>query len=222
MSRRDFSKPQPWHLMIALTDAIMVQNKPPTTREKRNMTSRPPTESLDLRVVRIVYQTYTRYQTCLDGLLAPQGLNTERYFVLLAIKNHGDTARIVDIAHWAARSSNTVTMMVDRMVKDGLLRRQRDRRDRRVVNVSITSKADNLLISANVKSVQFTREIMSQLSDDDERAIVNLFTRINYSLLQRLNPGQDVEAILKHDSDLHDNLVKTMAEQRALITGEPE
>ena len=208
--------------MIAFANAIMVQNKTPTTNEKRNMTSDLELLSLDLRVVRTVYQTYTRYQTCLDGLLAPHGLNTERYFVLLAIKNHGDTARIVDIARWAARSSNTITMMVDRMVKDGLLRRQRDRKDRRVVNVSITIKADNLLISANAKSVEFTREIMSQLSADDARTIVSLFTRINYRLLQRLNPGQDTEEILKHDSDLHDHLVKKMAEPRALTTDEPK
>jgi DNA-binding MarR family transcriptional regulator len=185
------------------------------TREKLNLISDAELESLNLRVVRVVYQTYTRFQNCLDEILAVQGLTTERYFVLLAIKNHGDTARITDIAHWAERSTNSVSMIVDRMVKDGLLRRVRDRRDRRVVNVSITSKADNLLTSANIASVEFIRKIMSPLSPDDAHTIIGLFTRLNYKLLEHHNPGADIDGILKDDSDLHDRLVKKRAEQRA-------
>jgi DNA-binding MarR family transcriptional regulator len=188
------------------------------TREKLNLISDAELESLNLRVVRVVYQTYTRFQNCLDEILAVQGLTTERYFVLLAIKNHGDTARITDIAHWAERSTNSVSMIVDRMVKDGLLRRVRDRRDRRVVNVSITSKADNLLTSANIASVEFIRKIMSPLSPDDAHTIIGLFARLNYKLLEHHNPGADIDGILKDDSDLHDRLVKKMAEQRALST----
>jgi DNA-binding MarR family transcriptional regulator len=182
------------------------------------LTSDAELESLNLRVVRVVYQTYTRFQNCLDEILAVQGLTTERYFVLLAIKNRGDTARITDIARWAERSTNSVSMIVDRMVKDGLLRRVRDRRDRRAVNVSITSKADNLLTSANIASVEFIRKIMSPLSGDDAHTIIGLFTRLNYKLLEHHNPGADIDGILKDDSEVHDRLVKVMAEQRALTT----
>jgi DNA-binding MarR family transcriptional regulator len=166
--------------------------------------------NLDLRVVRMVYQTYTRFQNCLDEILRAQRLSTERYLVLLAIENHGGTARLTDIAHWAERSPNSVSTIVERMVKAGLLIRVRDNCDRRVVNVSIASKAEDLLGPANEGALEFLREIMSPLSCEDEHTFVSLFSRINYKLLERLNPGADTVRILKNDSDLHDRLVKQM------------
>jgi DNA-binding MarR family transcriptional regulator len=204
--------------MTAPPSAIIVYRKTVKTEGKLNMTLDPELESLDLRVVRIVYQTYTRFQNRLDEILAPQGLTTERYFVLLAIKNHEGTARVTDIAHWAERRINSVSTIVDRMVRDGLLRRVRDRRDRRAVNVSMTAKADTLLTSANIASVEFIGKVMSPLSRDDAHTLISLFVRINYKLLESLNPEADIEGILKDDSDLHDRLVKKMAEQRALTT----
>jgi DNA-binding MarR family transcriptional regulator len=173
-------------------------------------------ESLNLRVLRMVYQTYTRFQNSLDEIFSVQGLTTERYLVLLAIKNHDEPARMIDIAQWAERSPNSISMMVDRMVKAGLLRRARDRSDRRVVNVSITTKAENLLTPANIAALQFVREIMSPLSPEDAHTFVSLFTKINYKLLEHLNPGADIERILKNDSDLHARLVKKMRKQRRL------
>ena len=38
------------------------------------------------------------------------------------------------------RGPNSMSMLVDRMVKAGLVRRRRDRKDRRVVFVTMTSK----------------------------------------------------------------------------------
>ena len=61
-------------------------------------------ENQNFRVARMIYQTYTRFENCLDGIFRAHGLTTERYLVLLAIKNHDTPARIVDIARWGERS----------------------------------------------------------------------------------------------------------------------
>ena len=165
-------------------------------------------EDQNFRIARMIYQTYTRFQNCLDEIFRAQGLTTERYLVLLAIKNHDVPARMVDIARWGERSTNAVSTIVDRMVKAGLLRRVRDRSDRRVVNVFITSKGEDALKPANLAALEFYQQIMSPLSLEDGRTFLSLFRMINCKLLEYLNPGADVEGILKNDSDVHDRLVK--------------
>ena len=165
-------------------------------------------ENQHFRVARMIYQTYTRFENCLDGIFRAHGLTMERYLVLLAIKNHGTPARIVDIARWGERRSNSVSTIVDRMVKTGLLKRARDKTDRRVVHVFITSKGEDALKPANLAAVEFYQQIMSTLSLEDGRTFASLFRMINYKLLEYLNPGADIEGILENDSEVHDRLIK--------------
>jgi len=162
----------------------------------------------NFRVARMIYQTYTRFENCLDGIFREHGLTMERYLVLLAIKNHDQPARIVDIARWGERRTTSVSTMVERMVKAGLLKRVRDRTDRRTVRVFITSKGEDALKPANLAAVSFYQQIMSPLTLEDGRTFESLFRIINYKLLQYLNPGADIEAMLKSDSDTHDRLIK--------------
>jgi DNA-binding MarR family transcriptional regulator len=194
--------------MLPAASAIILLKGTPNIKEKPNTMVNPELESVNLRVVRMVYQTYTRFQNSLDEILRVQGLTTERYLLLLGIRNHDAPVRIVDIARWSERSPNSVTMLVDRMVKAGLLRRVRDRTDRRQVNVFMTGKAEGLLTPANMAALEFLREIMSPLTREDADTLVSLFGRINYKLLEHLNPGADIGQILKNDSDVHDRLVK--------------
>lgn len=165
-------------------------------------------QNQNFRIGRMIYQTYTRLANCLDQIFTKHGLTMERYLVLLAIKNHDQPARIVDIARWGERQTNSVSNIVDRMVKAGLLRRARGRTDRRAVHVFITPKGEDALKPANLAAVSFYQQIMSPLSLEDGRTFTTLFRTINYKLLEYLNPGADIDGILKTDSQLHDRMAK--------------
>jgi hypothetical protein len=104
------------------------------------------------------------------------------------------------------------------MVKAGLLRRVRDRSDRRVVNVFLTSKAENALKPANPVTWEFMQQSMSPLSYKDKRTFASLFKMINYKLLEYLNPGADVEGMLKSDAKQYDYLMKQWHKQPWLAT----
>jgi DNA-binding MarR family transcriptional regulator len=167
-------------------------------------------EKLSVTLWRTVYQTYTRYKNCMDQILKEQGLTAEQYFVLVTIKTHDAPVRITDVSRWIERSTNSVSMIADRMVKAGLLRRVRDRSDRRVVNVFLTSKAENALKSANIPTWEFMQQGMSPLSYKDKRTLSSLLEMLNYKLLEYLNPGADVEGMLKNDSERQDYLMKQL------------
>jgi MarR family transcriptional regulator, organic hydroperoxide resistance regulator len=165
-------------------------------------------EKLDWRLLRTVYQTYTRVKSCLDQVFEEQGLTSEQYQVLAATKYLDAPVRITDIARWLERSTNSVSMLVDRMVKAGLLRRVRDRGDRRVVNVFLTSKGEKALKPATIAARKFARQTMLSISSEDKHNFVSLSEMINYKLLQCLNPKADTEVMLKNDIKRRDTLMK--------------
>jgi len=177
------------------------------------MTTNRELEDLSVALWRTAYQTYTRFKNGMDQVLAEQGLTMEQYLVLVTIKYSDAPVRITDVARWLERSTNSVTMIVDRMVKAGLLRRVRDRKDRRAVNVSLTSKAEKALEPANPAAWEFMQQGMSPLSSNDKHAFASLLKVINRQLLAYLSPGADVEGMLKDDSLQQEYLMKQWRKQ---------
>jgi DNA-binding MarR family transcriptional regulator len=175
-------------------------------------------ENLSVNLWRTVYQTYTRFKNGMDQVLSEYGLTMEQYLVLATIKYHDPPMRITDVAGWLERSTNSVTMIVDRMVKAGLLRRVRDRRDRRTVNVFLTSKAETVLKAANPAAWEYMQQGMSPLSYKDRDAMASLLRTLNYKLLEYLNPGADVQGMLKSDSKQQDYVMKQWRKQPWLAT----
>jgi DNA-binding MarR family transcriptional regulator len=165
-------------------------------------------ETFNAMLWRRLHQTYARYKNGMDQVLSEHGLTMEQYLVLVTVKYSDPPMRITDVANVLERSTNSVTMIVDRMVKAGLLRRVRDRSDRRTVNVFLTSKAENALKTANPAAWEFMQQGMSPLSYEDKDAFASLLMTLNRKLLQQLNPGADVETMIKSDFRLEDRRLK--------------
>jgi len=175
-------------------------------------------EELSVMLCRLVYLTYTRYKNGMDQTLREQGLTMEQYLVLVNIRYNDAPMRITDLATWLERSTNSMSMLVDRMVKTHLLRRIRDKRDRRVVNVSLTSKAETILEQASPAAWEFNQLTMSALSYEDKHTFANLFKMVNDKLLGYLNPGATVEGILESDLKQRDYVMKKWRKQVQLAT----
>ena len=196
---------------------IALQNKQKVKETLSIMTNRE-LEDLSVTLWRMLSQAYTRYKNGMDQILAEHGLTMEQYLVIVTVKYHDAPIRITDIASWLERSTNSITMIVDRMVKAGLLRRVRDRKDRRTVNVFLTSKAENALKPANPAAWEFMQQGMSPLSSKDKDAFAGLLKMINHKLLAYLNPGADVEGMLKDDSRQQEYFMKQWRKQPWLAT----
>ena len=154
---------------------------------------------LDLRLWRQLYQTYTLLKQCEDQTFEEHGLTTEQYAVLVTISYLGEPARVTDIARWLERSTNSISMIVDRMVKAGLITRRRDTRDRRVVYVSSTSKAESLFAPATAASFENVVKIFSPMSPKLRLNLLNLLREVKYETLKCRDPGVDIEKVRKAD-----------------------
>ena len=151
-----------------------------------------------LKLWRQVYQTYTLLKKCEDQIFAEYGLTTEQYSVLGAIDYLDGPTKVTDIARWLERSTNSISMIVDRMVKAGLVRRIRDRSDRRVVHVVNTSKGENALKPATQASLAVIRKILPQ-SYEDRSTLLSLLGTIKYEILTYLNPEMDIEEVKREE-----------------------
>ena len=167
---------------------------------------------LALRLWRQVYQTYTLLKRCEDQIFDEYGLTTEQYGVLVAIDYFGGPTKVTDIAHWLERSTNSISMIVDRMVKVGLVRRARSTADRREVRVANTSKGKAALRPANLASFEAVQKILSPLSHEDRLTLLSLLGAVKYETLRCLNPGVDIEKIKRNELKQAANLTKWLSE----------
>jgi MarR family 2-MHQ and catechol resistance regulon transcriptional repressor len=146
---------------------------------------------------------------CQDLVFSKYGLTTEQWGVLTVIKARGPV-RPSDLADLLERTPNSMSMLVDRMVKAGLVRRTRDRKDRRVVTVSMTDKGKATIDPAIPAGWEFVHEILSPLSDDDQRDLANLLETVKCELVGYLDPEMDKAEILKNSLSNDPNLYKRM------------
>ena len=98
-------------------------------------------ENTVVRLLLLLSRAGDALDSCLDLVVRRYGISNEQARLLSCIKSRGPM-RPVDIATLLERAPNSMSMLVDRMVKAGLVRRTRDRKDRRAVFVSLTNKGN--------------------------------------------------------------------------------
>jgi len=163
------------------------------------MTEEFKSEDENLRAFMLLHRVRDLIFRCQDRVVAEFKITTEQYSLLIAIKYLDAPVRVTDIARWMERKANSVSMLVDRMVKAGLVKRTRALTDRRTVRLIITSKGEQALELATPGVWRIIQEISSPLSSEDTRTLIRLLETIRDKALEHLNPGKDARAIAIYD-----------------------
>jgi len=164
-------------------------------------------ENLDKGAWILLRQAYNLVLRCEDRVFSEYGLTTEQHAVLMAIKHINGPVRITDIARWLDRSVNSVSMIIDRMVKAGLVRRTRDRKDRRTVFVTMTSQVEKAYVLASVAGWGLIQEILSPLSNEDKRTLIRLLETLRDKTYDYLGSEGVVEEVKRNEAE---NMTKIM------------
>jgi DNA-binding MarR family transcriptional regulator len=179
-------------------------------------------DNLVLRLWFLMHRDVGLFRRCEDEAYGGKGLTMEQFVMLAAMKYIGRTASPSDLAQWIGRTPNTVSMIVDRMVKAGLVKRTRDRKDRRVVRVVSTEKADDAFARAIPVGWEFIHKIMSPLSNADRQTLARLLETIRYEALDYLNPGEDIEALATTDDKSHVKMMERLFHSAIASTPQPQ
>ena len=140
-------------------------------------------------------QTHNLVFKCEDAVFSEAGLTTQKHAVLAAVNYIDDPVTVTEVARWLDRNPNGISTLVDRMEKDGLVKRARDLRDHRAVRLVMTRKGNDIFKQATISGWELVQEILSCLSDEDIRTLNSLLDRMREKAFEYLNPGEVMEEI---------------------------
>ncbi len=168
----------------------------------------------------LLRQVYNLISKCNDLVFSNYKLTTEQHSVLMAIKHIEEPVKVTDVARWLDRSVNSVSMIIDRMVKAGLVRRLRDLPDRRSVRLTSTSKVEKAFVLATVAGWELIQEILSSLSDEDNLTLNRLLELLRDKAYDYLDSGEVVEEVRGNETGNMAWFMKQAATYSSLSTPE--
>jgi DNA-binding MarR family transcriptional regulator len=168
-------------------------------------------ESQHLRAFMLLHRVRDLLFRCQDQAVAKYGLTAEQYSVLVAIAFLDAPVRATDIGRWMDRKVNSVSMIVDRMVRSGLVRRARDLPDRREVRLAMTAKGEQALRSANPPVAKLVDEIMSALPSEDARTLIELLETLRDRAIRYCHPDANLEELLGYEAMDMERFLKRMS-----------
>lgn len=112
-----------------------------------------------------------------EPLFAPADITYPQWTILMLL--YGDMARTsADMARQMCHDAGAMTRLVDQLEKRGLLSRQRDTADRRVVNLVLTVEGRALAESLKSRVVDFLNVALVDFSKSDLATWLALTTRM--------------------------------------------
>src|SRR3954471_7810775 len=119
-----------------------------------------------MRTTRAIEESWVQY------LKRVEGISQSQYNILRILRGARPNAvKISEIADRMITRDPDVTRLVDRLIKQGLVRRERDNEDRRVVLVEITGTGLKMLARLDAPAGEYTEGAMAGLSAQQLRML---------------------------------------------------
>jgi DNA-binding MarR family transcriptional regulator len=111
----------------------------------------------------------------------------------MAIKYSKGPVTIKDIANWLDRNSNSISTLIDRMQRDGVVQKLESERDRREVQVVLTSKGEELFHKADAAGWQIIEGVLNGIPEEDLRLLISQLEQIRDRAFNYLYPGDSIK-----------------------------
>jgi len=132
------------------------------------------------RLHRLMTELVKRYQFRDRNRICCFGVSVSGCYVLDELAEHGDQT-MQALAGGLFLSVSTMTRVVGQLVRRGLVRRQRDPGDGRVVWVSLTREGKDVLARIHKGLIDSQREILRPLSPRERAAALRVLARLGES-----------------------------------------
>lgn len=128
-------------------------------------------------IVEAILYLYTESRRITKDLAARHGVTGPQLAVVKMLEPVGKLS--LSELSWKIRARNsTVTGIIDRMEREGLVERRRSEDDRRVIHITLTRKGQRLATEIPVEPVQIFRQILSELSARDAAELSRILIRL--------------------------------------------
>ncbi len=101
------------------------------------------------------------------------GLTSPRIFTLLAFSER-KIMKMKELSETLSLTTSTMTRMIDNLVKDGLVERRHEPRDRRLVIVKLTNEGKKLTNNINEYKEKYFNSVMENVGSDGKEMVSSL------------------------------------------------
>jgi len=122
------------------------------------------------RIVETILYLYTETRRVTKAQAREQGLTGPQVSALKILEAVGDIS-LTELSERMSAKNSTITGIVDRMERDGLVVRERSQADRRVVHIRSTEKGQKIARDLPVGAVEVFTTALRSLPTDDRREL---------------------------------------------------
>lgn len=133
------------------------------------------------RVVRVVAEIRRRQA----AVTQRHGVTMLQYTAIQMLRRHG-ALNITELARRLHLYQSTVSALVDRMERDGLLRRVQSSRDRRAVRLRLTERADAIAETLCISPYELFKGLVRALDSRERTELAHLVERLETLLIGEL------------------------------------
>ncbi|MBN9759511.1 Transcriptional regulator, MarR family [Pseudonocardia sp. Ae406_Ps2] len=131
-----------------------------------------------------LHRCFLRYQSQLTPVFERYGISMAAFDVLAALRRSGEPYRqtMRDLGGVTLVTAGGLTQRVDRLEASGLVRRERDAVDGRVVHAQLTPSGLDLVDQVTRAHFANEREMLAGLDEAEQRRLARLLRRLEQSL----------------------------------------
>lgn len=122
-------------------------------------------------------ELYERLSSWEQAVVKSSGLSTPQMHTI-EIVGHSGSLRMKDLAKKMGVTTGTLTVMIDRLEQQGLLKRTPHETDRRSYLIALTEKGQKLFVEHHQYHLHLTEEITSTLSREEQTQFSTVLEKI--------------------------------------------
>ena len=128
-------------------------------------------------IVETIIYLYTESRRLTKGLASQFGLTGPQLTVIKLLETF-ENLSLSSLSERIRAQNSTVTGIIDRMEREGLVRRDRSTADRRVVHISLSDKGQKLAKQIQVEPMEIFRGALLGLSHADLRDLLRIMNKL--------------------------------------------
>ena len=100
-----------------------------------------------------------------------------QFVILDILQRHGES-KMSDLAKSLSVTTAAMTGIVDRLVREGYLRRESDPKDRRIIKIRLTAKGERAVTQILEKKKQMIIKMFGMVSQEEREEYLKILTHI--------------------------------------------
>jgi len=142
------------------------------------------------RILEAIIYLYTEGRRVTKEFARRANLTGPQLTVIKMLEQIGDLS-LSELSDRIRAQNSTVTGIIDRMEREGLVVRERSTSDRRVVHIKLTEKGERIAAEIPVEPMEIFRGALSSLSPQETRELLKISTKLANQVQKIVGPGMN-------------------------------